>query len=400
MNDIEHADICIVGGSIAGNYLSYLLSNTGLKISIIEEHEDIGHPLQCTGIISKKLARLIEFPDEIILNRVKIARLVTPSGNSIELSGKEEPYIIDRVALDRLFYEKIKNNNTITYHLGEKFKSFVRLKENADNRIVIETSKRKISARVLIGCDGPLSSVGKKCGIKNKVIYGTQIRIKGNFNHNKAHMYFDLRWKEFFAWVVPEGNDTFRIGLASEKFPARNMNLFLNKLGIEYSGKINQQGGIIPIGTMNKAAFKNVILLGDAACQVKATTGGGIVMLLHSAKIAARCLIKCFKGNNFSKKFLRRYYQKQCLTSIGRQLKIHYLIRIIFECFSEEDYEKFFQILKNNKVEQLISFYGDMDFPKQVVIKLLKDINVLQFMFSVIRKNPRLIFKVLKALVK
>ena len=38
---------------------------------------------------------------------------------------------------------------------------------------------------------------------------------------------------------------------------------------------------------MNNVAFDNIMLIGDAAGQVKATTGGGVVMLLTAAKYAA-----------------------------------------------------------------------------------------------------------------
>ena len=58
---MEILDVCIIGGSIAGNYLSYLLSKKNLKIAIIEEHEEMGLPFQCAGIISKKLKKLIIF---------------------------------------------------------------------------------------------------------------------------------------------------------------------------------------------------------------------------------------------------------------------------------------------------------------------------------------------------
>ena len=77
-------DVCIVGGSIAGNYLAYLLSKSKLNIVVIEEHKEIGLPFQCAGIISKKLTQLIKVPKNIILNRVKTAKLVSPSGKSIE----------------------------------------------------------------------------------------------------------------------------------------------------------------------------------------------------------------------------------------------------------------------------------------------------------------------------
>jgi len=164
----ESYDVCIVGASIAGNYLTYLLSKSNLKIIIIEDHKEIGIPFQCAGIISQKLNKLIELPTNIILNRVTTAKIVSTSGNFIKLSGDEQPYVIDRIALDRLFFDKIKDYTNITYYLAERYKSFEYRIEDGKRYLLIETSKRKIIAKMLIGCDGPLSLVGKQLNVKNK----------------------------------------------------------------------------------------------------------------------------------------------------------------------------------------------------------------------------------------
>jgi len=111
--NIEKCDLVIIGASIAGNYLCYLLSNTNLKIAVIEEHKKIGLPLQCAGIVSQKLSKIIQLPKEVVLNRVKAAKIVAPQGTFIKISSTEEPYIIDRVALDRFFYEKVKIKENI-----------------------------------------------------------------------------------------------------------------------------------------------------------------------------------------------------------------------------------------------------------------------------------------------
>jgi geranylgeranyl reductase family protein len=396
---IEYFDICIIGGSIAGNYLSYLLSKTDLKIAVIEEHDEIGLPFQCAGIISKKLSELIELPEVIVLNRVEIARLVAPSGKFIKISGEEQPYIVDRVALDKIFYDKVKDEQNITYFLGEKFKSFKYVQKNRQKHVLIKTSKRQLEVKILIGCDGPLSSVGRTLGVINKTIYGTQIRIKGNFDQNEALMYFDPRWKELFGWIVPEGKNIYRIGLASSKNPAKNLKILLKKFQVNIEEKIDQQGGIIPIGTMNRAAFDNVLLLGDSACQVKATTGGGIVMLLSAAKHAASCIERCFQASDFSIKFIKRYYVKPCLISIGKQLKLHYIIRIVFEKFTNKDFESFFQIIKTNNIEEIISFYGDMDFPRELIFQMLKNPIVIKFLLRFILRNPITLLKIIKILL-
>jgi len=400
-NEIESFDVCIVGASIAGNYLAYLLRNSGLRIVVIEDHTDIGQPLQCAGIISQKLSELIKLPDEIVLNRVKVAKVISPSGKFIKLSGEEQPYIVDRVALDKLFYDKVQNFKQIAFYLGERFKSFKYVRENNQKLIIIETSKRKIKAKVLIGCDGPQSIVAKVVGVKNTIIPAAQIRILAKkFDPNEAIMYFDPRWKELFGWVVPEGNGVCRIGLASAKNTVENFKIFLQKLNVEINQKIDQQGGLIPYGVMNKVAFDNVLLLGDSGCQVKATTGGGIVMLLTAAKYAASCISKSFKINDFTQKHIKKYYEAPCRATIGRQLKIHYIIRTIFATLEANDFDTFFQIVKTSNIEQIVSFYGDMDFPKSLLFRMLRNSLVLKFLFRILKKNPRLLGKLVRILTK
>ncbi|MFO8019231.1 MAG: NAD(P)/FAD-dependent oxidoreductase [Promethearchaeia archaeon] len=392
----ENFDICIVGASIAGNYLSYLLSRSDLKVAVIEEHTKIGQPLQCAGIVSQKLDKLIDLSPDTILNRVQTARVVSPSGRYIDLSGKERPFIVDRVALDKCFYEKAKKCKNISFFLGEKFKEFAYELQNGEKSVVLKTSKRLLRASLLVGCDGPFSSVAKQVGVRNKNIYATQMRIKAPFDEDQALMYFDPRWKELFGWVVPEGNGICRVGLASAENPARNYRRFLNALNLQSKEKLDAQGGAIPYGIMNKCAFDNVLLLGDSAGQVKATTGGGLVMLLTAAKIASACIIKCFQKQNFSRRFLRRHYEQPCEATIGRELKIHFLIRMIFEKFDISDYDTFFQIIKSTNIEDIISLYGDMDFPRELIFKLLGNSHVIKFLLRFLRKNPSFFFKLFK----
>jgi geranylgeranyl reductase family protein len=397
--NIEKFDVCIIGGSIAGNYLCFLLSETNLKIAVIEEHKNVGLPLQCAGIISQKLDKIIKLPREIVLNRVKVAKIVSPQGKFIKISSSEEPYIIDRIALDRHFYEKVQNKKNIQYFMGEKFKSFKYYKRNKQKLLKIETSKRLIESKLLIGCDGPLSGVAYSLGIKNKNIYATQIRISANFNDKEAVMYFNSKWKELFGWIVPEGDGIFRIGLASSQNLIKNFRSFIKHLKIGLKSKIDRQGGLIPYGTMNKLAFNNILLLGDSACQVKATTGGGIIMLLTAAKYAANCIQKCFKYEAFSRKIIKKYYESPCLSTIGKELKIHYLIRLILERLNPKNFTKLFRILSTNKMEYLINLYGDMDFPKRFIFNLLRNPFVVSFLIKFIIRHPDIIVSFLKVVV-
>ncbi|MFW9970005.1 MAG: hypothetical protein ACFFDF_07370 [Candidatus Odinarchaeota archaeon] len=394
--DLVPCDVCIIGGSIAGNYLCYLLSKTNLKIIVIEEHTKIGLPFQCAGIISQKISTLIDLPKELVLNRVNTAKIVSSAGDYIKLKGNENPFIIDRVGLDLLFYNRIKDKKNVTYLLGEKFKTFEYSREDQTKFVVIETTNRKIKAKMLIGCDGPLTAVGRILGLKNQILYAKQIRVNSNFPENEAVMVFNKKWNELFGWIVPEGNKVYRIGIASSKNIAENFRIFLKMLQISQEYKIDQQGGLIPYGIMNKVAFDNVLLLGDAAGQVKATTGGGIIMLLTAAKYAAYCIQKCFTTNKFTVKKIKKYYQNQCELAIGRELKIHFIIRAFLEKMSTKDFKKVFQIIKSSKIENLISIYGDMDFPRNLIFKIVKNPLFISFLIKYLVKNPQMFFKIVK----
>lgn len=396
-------DICIIGASIAGNYLSYLLSKTALKVAVIEEHQIVGKPLQCAGIISQKLRNLIEIPDDIILNRVKIATLVFPSSRSIEIEAEENPYVIDRVKLDKFFYENVHKKPNIEFFLGEKFKSFEYRKDNenaAQKKVLVTTSRRSISAKVLIGCDGPLSSVARQLNIKNKLIYASQIRIKGQFDEDKAYLYFHPQWNDLFGWIVPEGSHIFRIGLASSSNISKKFRSFLNLVGVNFQDRIDQQGGLIPIGTLSPMVEDNILLLGDAASMVKATTGGGIIMLLIAAKIAYRSILRSFREKNYSKDFFQTHYEKPCKATIGKEMKIHYLVRMMLKLFTLQDYHMIYTFLNSSQIKKLIRVYGDMDFPKTLAFKVILNKNFIKFILLFLLKNPKFILKSLSVLFK
>ncbi|MCK4780909.1 MAG: hypothetical protein KAT57_11995, partial [Candidatus Lokiarchaeota archaeon] len=204
---------------------------------------------------------------------------------------------------------------------------------------------------------------------------------------------------ELFGWIVPEGKGIYRIGMACSKNIAKNFRFFLNRFNINIKQIIDQQGGLIPYGLMNKLAFDNILLVGDSACQVKASTGGGIIMLLIAANYASYCIKTCFEDNKFSKKMIQKYYENPCRTIVGKELKIHYLIRSFLERFTKTDFEKFFHIIKITKIENKISLYGDMDFPKALLFQLIKNPYVISFFFKFITKNPDILVRFLKILL-
>jgi flavin-dependent dehydrogenase len=53
------------------------------------------------------------------------------------------------------------------------------------------------------------------------------------------------------------------------------------------------------------------LLVGDAACQIKPFSGGGLVYNKICSEIAAKAIIKSLKENDFSEEFLLENYEKK-----------------------------------------------------------------------------------------
>jgi geranylgeranyl reductase family protein len=390
-------DVCVIGGSIAGNYLACLLAEQNVKCCVIEEHEILGLPFQCAGIISQKILNLTAFPKSLILNRVKTAKVVAPNNQSIELSGKENPVIIDRVEFDKFFGKKAQEMG-VKYYLNEKYISHWSLPHN---KVLIKTSKHRIVAKIVVGADGPFSKVAKRYGIKNTTIPAVQARMKFKHDLDKTAMYFHPKWEELFGYIVPEGNNGIcRIGLATSVHPNKAFNIFLKKIEGDSSQIISRQGGALPFGYPKRFAFKNAVLLGDSACMVKATTGGGIVMLVSAAKILAPAISKSLEKNDFSQRFLRKNYEKPVKCSLGIELRLHFLIRLILMELKSEGFNRFFRMYLNSKdLQEIVENYADMDFPLNLVRKLLFNREFMQFVFPLIIRNLHIIPKIIKIFI-
>lgn len=375
-------DVVIVGGSIVGNYLASLIAGKGLDVHLIEEHASIGLPMKCAGIVSSKLLRLIHVPPEVILNRVARARVFGPHQQSIIIKIKEQPIVLDRIGFDKHFMELARNKGVI-YHLGERVSAIAR--ESA--QIVITTSKSCYITKLVIGCDGAHSVVGKYAGTTNEFITGKQAIFRVipsldafSVDSRTCELHFDPSWSDLFGWVIPFSSNKLRVGLAMKNHVASQFSMFFKKrFGSTaendlHNGRIQElsfTGGTIPIGLPKRCAFDRLLLVGDAACHVKASTGGGIVMGAIAAQHAAQAILMAFKQGDFSARFFKKTYEKPVTKQLGFTLKIHLTIHFGIKHFTGKDYDFLFNLARQPTIQRALTKAADMDFPLPFIARLL-----------------------------
>src|SRR5437867_8164035 len=95
-------DVIVVGAGPAGLYTALRTAEEGLDVAVLEEHDVVGTPTHCTGIVSGETNRLYKIPDGVVLNRPPSCLVISPGGRVAELEDPgEEIAVLDRAGLDR-----------------------------------------------------------------------------------------------------------------------------------------------------------------------------------------------------------------------------------------------------------------------------------------------------------
>jgi len=318
--------ITVIGGSVIGGYLA---SNLKDDTVIIEEHDKIGRPVQCTGIVSHNFRDILPVKKEFFVNKIKRIELNSKK-ERFEFKLNREDFVLDRARLDEYVINKAVDNGAKLY-TGCKFLDFKGSK--------VITNKREFKTDILIGADGAFSKTAMLSGLygKRRFLVGKQVRCKLKNEGDVYKVYFNV--PEFFSWIVPENDEICRIGCASYKNVDAYFDNFVKKFKIK---SLEYNYGLIPkYNPYIRTSKNNVYLVGDAACQIKDLTAGGIIPGLKCAGILGDCLNKD-KGES---------YEKEWKFKVGRNLWMNYRLRRILDKFSERDFDKFLRLLRQYNVQ-------------------------------------------------
>ena len=349
--------IGIVGAGPAGTRTAYFLAKAGFDVKVFEDHSIVGDPIQCTGVLTSTVSDVLPPSKEYFVNEISKIEVIAPNDDRVELKLKRKEYIYDRRKFDQHLAgmahdegAEIKAEHRFIDYDSGSMKIKVRHKG--------ETQEYKVEK--LIGADGPSSPVAKAAGIfgRREFFIGAQAVVEMKNDPSVYKTYFGSVCPDLFVWAVPEDENRIRLGLADRKNPNALFQAMMKRLGV---GKIMEwQGGLIPIYNPDLKTMTddgNVMLVGDAATQVKATTAGGIIQAMTAGEIAARCIID---GRN---------YEREWRKKLGKELYLHLAIRKILDKFSDADYNYLVKLMRQKRVKHVLE-KESRDRPISMLAKL------------------------------
>lgn len=347
--------VTIIGGGPIGCYTASLLAKNH-EVSLYEENEEVGIPIQCTGILSETIHELLPLKKEFVANKVRSARIFAPNKKNICIELKKPNVIVYRNKFDQHFRDRAINNGAEIFY-SHRFIEKNKVKDLKNKK------QKKIKYDTLIGADGPLSKVSKKYGLgKRSYLQGVQALIKKK-NDNAVDFY---PYIGTYAWAVPQSEDVLRVGVAA---PKNAMKIF-KEFSKKYKGKnLGWQGGLIPIHDPKIQAQKdNVFLVGDAAAQIKNTTGGGLIPGLMCAEELSKAISE------------NKDYDKLWRKRVGRKLWTHYFARKVMNRFEEKDWNEMVNMFTSKRMRTVLSTES-RDEPVKVITKaLLRNPKLLLFL--------------------
>jgi digeranylgeranylglycerophospholipid reductase len=368
----------IIGAGPVGSYLARRLGELGYKVLVLDKKSGAGQDVCCTGIISKECLSLLSAEINLSGRPARSVRFVAPSGKSLKLSRRDEvAYIVDRVALEQALVTRAEAAG-VRYVFGSEVIDVAHTAGAV--RVTADCGGRKtlFEAEIAVIAAGFGSPLPARLGlgeIKNYVI-GCQAEV-GITDIEETEVYLDRRLcPGGFSWLVPVGDNRGLVGQLTYNNPKRHFKKLLATLrtkGKISANEVAPDYRLIPLRPLPKTYADRLLVVGEAAGQVKPTTGGGIYYGLICAAIAADTLHEAFESGDFSYHRLASY-QKKWRSTLGKELKAGYWANRLYRMLGNSQIEGIYNLVSRNGMPQFIAGMDDFpfDWHSRLIRKTLK----------------------------
>jgi geranylgeranyl reductase family protein len=340
-------DVIVVGAGPAGNNAALSLASQGYGVTVIDSRENIGDKL-CTGLVGEECFRRYPIDPSLVYREINAASVVSPSGEVVRFeTPRPVARVVNRVAYVTSFADRARESGA-EYLLGRRVVSL----EQHKNRVSVATDEGTVEARALVLAAGFGSQLNRQLGLGEPADYvvGIQalVRTEG-IDEVKVYLGRDVA-PGFFAWLVPTEPGYALAGLLVRKNAPERFATFISAR--EAEGRITEIVNKpvcwgIPLRPLRKTYTDRVLVVGDAAGQVKPTTGGGIFYSLLASEVASGALHQALSEDKLSANRLGAY-QKEWKNLLSTELEVGYSARRVFEYLGDSHISSLIHQASNN----------------------------------------------------
>jgi digeranylgeranylglycerophospholipid reductase len=382
----DFSDVIVVGGGPSGSFCALNIAERNVDVTIFEEHSEIGIPCHCAGHLSingLKALGLHPLPKEVVENTFCCAKIYSPKG--LEFSVEFSPSItcvVDRALFDK-YIARLAEKAGANILLKSKVQRLITERGNIKG-VEAEMNGKilKIFGKIVVDAEGTsyrilrdagLSSPDRDCFVS---CVNAEVENVKDVEPDTVEVYIGNAYAPgFYAWLIPLKGGIAKVGLGAERGNPRKL---LQKLIHKHpaaskklrNAKIMRENfHPIPLSGPVKAYSNGFLAVGDAAAQVKPTTGGGVIFGLNCAKIAADVAVEAIKRGDYSSKFLNTY-QRCFMKLLGFDVKVMKIARKLLDTLPDEKIDKIIDFCKKTHVDLDLSDLKEIDFQGRILLDI------------------------------
>jgi geranylgeranyl reductase family protein len=382
-------DLAVVGAGPAGLLAAARCAQAGLTVTVLEEHERIGEPTHCTGIISVETARLAGTSDEILLTSLDRARFHGPGATLCEMEwdgpAGERIHAIDRAAFDRELAAK-------ALRAGVALETGARVERIAVDRdgVELQVGSRRVRARACVLAAGVSYRFQRQLGLGLPAEVAHTAQIEVDVAAAEPHTVELHVGREVapggFLWAVPtgtNGHQRLKIGALVRGDAAASLRRFLERPAMRarlLAPPPAPRLRLLPLKPIARTWCDRVLAVGDAGGFTKPTTGGGIFFSLVTASLAAETFIEGFRRGRLDGAFLSGY-ERRWRAKLGSELRIAAWLRSLLTVLTDSDVEALIRVVSTRDVQGVIRTTAHFNWHRDVILALLRERSVARLLF-------------------
>ena len=370
-------DVAIVGGGPGGLSAARRLAADGWSVSVFEEHDRVGTPVHCTGVLAEDVIASMNLPSEAVLNPLSTVRFVAPALHSFDYTtASTEAVVIDREVFDSALSRRAESAGATIVRGGR----VTAIEPSADAVSVTVADREPVRARSVILACGANYAFQKRLGLgmPSTFLQSAQLELPADrLGDVEIHFGSEIAPKGF-AWAVPVRRTygTFaRIGVMADADAGLYFSRMLARVreswGVAVPDALAPRRRMLPLASVKRTYADRVLAVGDAAGLVKPTTGGGIYYSVVSGEIAAEVLGKRLAANDLSASALREYedgWRGRFQSEFTAQLAL----RFVAQRMRDADIDALFTLATTDGILPLVRQTARFNRHRDFILALLK----------------------------
>jgi digeranylgeranylglycerophospholipid reductase len=353
----SRTDVLIVGGGPGGLFMAARLAERGVRTLLCEEHDRIGDPVHCTGVLAADSFTTFNLPDNATLNHLSSVRFLSPGGIPVDYTTPAPlATVIDRPVFDRALADR-------AIAAGAEIRSSARV---TALDIDVEGVRAAVSggivhARLAVLACGATYKFQRHFGfgLPTTYLHTAQRELSARFPGD-VELHFGREVAPGgFAWAVPvlRAEGAFvRIGvMASRDIRGcydRMLRRIRDRWGVD-SLDLAPRVKILPLGAVGRTYGDRMLAIGDAAGLVKPTTGGGIHYSIVSAALAADVAVEALAADRLDALALSAY-ETAWRAELAGEFEAQTELRRVAASLSDKAIDSFFELAHTDGIMPIV----------------------------------------------